>query len=682
MKNPMKRTYNIDMFTVLLTAVFYGLLIIPIDLFMLLKSSSIGFFLAIRLAFRSTGWIMLMSALFIAALFIFIRIIDKIKPNVFKLPLQQAVLIGSGILVPLFFLLFDTFYDKFKVLVALELIGGIVAVLIAGSCYLLLRSGDRSHRLAAMSPKASVIGTLVIVILFGLSFVGGEGTKTVAESNNSTGKSDRPNILLIVMDTVRADHLSLYGYQPETTPFLKKMAEESAVFKNAFASSPWTLPSHASIFTGLYPSQHHTHAEHFWLDDDYRTLAEILSEDGYQAVSFSNNDYITSYHNLTQGFERTWYKGSWTDSIKNLATQCSSLGGSVVSFYSWLWNQIQIKILGKIIKNPASIWDYPDAATTNTSVIEWLNDDRDKRRPFFIFINYMDAHIPYNPDDKTARLFLNEQDLQNSYRLKLRFPPIEYYLDMSKGGYAETDIRIMRTLYDACIRHLDDELEKLILKLKQLGVYDKTLIIITSDHGEYLGTHNRLAHGLGLHDQVLHVPLIARYPKLFKPGTTYDTVVSLIDIYETILSFAKNKERPKGMPKSQLLFDLKKGFRPNVFAEFRFPLHLLINASLRENNSKLFIEQKTIRSKTDQLIWKSRGEPEFYNMIEDPLQLSNLYSKANKKAETMSQQLVSHFKSLNYIPYHTSQDVKKGTDISEKEKRELLERLRGIGYIK
>ena len=648
----------------------------------MLKSHSVGFFLAIRLAFQSCGWIMLMTALFTAGILIFIRIIDKIRHKVFELSLKQAILIGSGIFVPLFFYLFDKFYDKFKVIVGLELFGGIAAALIAGTCYAFLRARERAYRLASMSPKVSIIGTMVIIILFGLSFIGGEGAKTAANLYNSSGRSVRPNILLIVMDTVRADHLSLYGYPLETTPFLNKIAKESAVFKNAFAASPWTLPSHASIFTGLYPSQHHAHAEHFWLDDAYRTLAEILSENGYQTVSFSNNDYVTSYHNLTQGFERTWYKGSWTDSLTNIAESYSTLGGSVVSFYHWFWKEIQINILAKVIHNPASIWDYPKAATTNKAVIEWLNEERDHHRPFFIFINYMDAHMPYNPDEKTARLFLNEQDLKNSYRLKLRFPPIEYYLDMSKGGYSETDIRIMRRLYDAGIRYLDTQLEKLISKFKRSGIYDKTLVIITSDHGEYLGEHNRLAHGIGLNDEVLHVPLIVRYPELFKSGTTYDTVVSLIDIYETILSSANIKEHQKGMPESQILFDLKENFRPNVFSEFHFPLHLLINASLREDNSKLFLEEKSIRSKTNRLIWKSRGGPEFYNTIEDPLELNNLYSKDNKKANAMKQQLLSFYNSLNYMPYHASRNVKKVTDISKKEKLELLERLRGIGYIK
>jgi arylsulfatase A-like enzyme len=655
-------------------SVCYGIIVIPLDFLITSKLNSFGSVVNLLLAFRSSGLIMLMVAILTIILFIIIKILTRIKPERLEVYLQQAILIVPGIFVIVFFFLFDRLYIKSDVLVAVEIIGAFAALLVGGFSYYFLRSGSRSQWLVAISPKVSVIGTLLIILLFGISFVGGGKIASSRKSDYISTKSDRPNILLIVMDTVRADHLSLYGYHLNTTPFLTKMAKESTVFTNAFAASPWTLPSHASLFTGLYPSQHNCHGEHFWLDNSFRTLAEVLYDKGYQTINFSNNGYITSYHNMTQGFERTWYKGRWADDI----TMLKSLGSSVVSFFNWLLNHFQNHILAKIIKNPVSYRDSPKAAITNNAISEWLDHDRDKNRPFFIFINYMDAHLPYNPNDKVARLFLDETNLKRSYREDLRFPPIEHCLDLAKSGYTKTDIEIIRSLYDACIRYLDGELKSLIDKLKHMGIYDKTLVIITSDHGEYLGTKNRLAHGLGLNEEVLHVPLIARYPNLFKAGAKYDTMVTHIDIPETILSFVNIKERPEGIHKTQLLYDLKEDFRPNVLAEFRFPLHLLINASLLDDNSKWFIEQKTIRNKTDQFIWKSRGEPELYNVVVDPLQHNNLYSKDKEKADKLSKQLATNVKSLYYIPRSVSDTI----GVSKKEKLELLDQLRGIGYVK
>jgi len=670
----MKEKNKKDLFTGLTIAVFFALLTMPYDLFISLKSGS-GFIVAGLLALRSCGPIFAAVFLFILVAFILLRLIDRKKPNIIGVPLRQAIFIGSGMFILIFLKMFSKFYDKFEVLAVTEIFGGIAALAVSMISYRLLLSGNRYQQLEGMSPKISLAGIPLIVILFGVSFISGTHVTKDMESGIQSGKSDRPNILLIVMDTVRADHLSLYGYHLNTTPYLKKMALESTVFNNAFAAAPWTLPSHASIFTGLYPSQHKTNAEHFWLDDTYRTLAEVLHDNGYQTVSFSNNDYVTSYHNMVQGFEHTWYKGNWTDEIK---MPDQSLGGSVVSLLNWLWEYFRTDILAKVIKNPASIWDYPSAGVTNKAVSDWLGSGRNKDRSFFMFINYMDAHFPYDPDDVTAGLFLNKEELEMSYRLKLRNPPIEYFLDMSKGGYTEKDIRIMNRLYDASIHYLDGELEKLCDTFKKLGIYDRTLIIIVSDHGEYLGSRNRLAHGLGLHEEVLHVPLIARYPGLFKAGARSDTVVTHVDIPETILSFAKIDERPREKPETQLLFDLKVDFRPNVFSESFFPLNLLVGASLRDDNSGLFVEEKTIRNRNYQFIWKSRGESEFYNVANDPSEMNDIYSSENEKAEDMKRQLLQWTKILPRV----APSVSRASGISKKEKFEMIQKLRALGYVK
>jgi arylsulfatase A-like enzyme len=330
------------------------------------------------------------------------------------------------------------------------------------------------------------------------------------------------------------------------------------------------------------------------------------------------------------------------------------------------------------VENPASIWDSPTAAVTNQALSEWFGNERNPSRPFFVFVNYMDAHFPYNPDDDTARLFLDENELKTSYKLELRFPPIEYLLDISKAGYEENDIQVITKLYDACIRYLDSELANLFQKLEKLGVLDETLIIITSDHGEYLGTRNRLAHGLGLDQEVLQVPLLVRYPPLFKAGSDHDTVVTHVDIPATILSVAQINKRSENAPGTQLLFDVDKGSRTNVYAEFRFPLHLLVTADLREDNSRYFMEQKTIRTQTHQLIWKSRGTPEFYNLIDDPLQVNNVYSHEDMIAQAMQKELGHWRESLqNFIP--SSQQV---PAVSDKERLELIDRLRALGYTK
>jgi arylsulfatase A-like enzyme len=295
-----------------------------------------------------------------------------------------------------------------------------------------------------------------------------------------------------------------------------------------------------------------------------------------------------------------------------------------------------------------------------------------------MFINYMDAHFPYNPDDEFARLFLDEEALRNSYPLKLRFPPVEFALDVSKGGYTPEDLEIIKGLYDADIRYLDGELRSLVQGFKDADIYDDTATIITSDHGEYLGTRNRLAHGLGLHEEVLHVPLLVRYPAVFEHAVRYETVVTHVDVVEAILSLAGIEERPDAMPETQELCAVRSEERPNVFAEVRYPLHLLVNASLREDHSELLVEQKTIRSRRYQLIWKSRGVPEFYHVSEDPMGERDLYSPDDPQAERMQEELVRWADSDVYDRGLDRDDA----GVSEREAQELVDRLRAMGYVK
>ena len=143
------------------------------------------------------------------------------------------------------------------------------------------------------------------------------------------------------------------------------------------------------------------------------TSASLIADKGAAQKlihDLSNNDYISSYHNMVQGFERSWLKGDWVDEVM---IQAQSLERSVISYFAWLWRNIEIHIVARLIENPASVWGQPTAGETNQAIYEWLDHERNLTRPFFVFINYMDAHFPYDPDDETARLFLDEEELED-----------------------------------------------------------------------------------------------------------------------------------------------------------------------------------------------------------------------------------------------------------------------------
>jgi arylsulfatase A-like enzyme len=670
MDKAIKIRTSADLVTAWATAVIYGITAGLLDFLQAALFHGLSLRWASVVGFRAAGLIFIIVGVFALAVLCLLKALAKrgwVSPQ-----FGVAIVIGSGVFPVALIGFFERSLNGYEALIKAELIGGAAILIAAAISSRALRTTQPPKRLFVLSPRFCLISTLLILPLFAFS--------TLARWQASPGparagpkKSSGPNIMLVIIDSARADHFSVYGYRYRTSPFLESLAVESTVFDNAIAASPWTLPSHASIFTGLYPGQHNTHAEHFWLNDSYRTTAEILADHGYQTVMFSNNDYVSQITNLVQGFER--YKGRWTDDARYYG---QGIGRAFDLLLASFWSEWNDRFLSKLVKNPADALDYPTAAVTNSAIRDWLEKDRDKERPFFLCVNYMDVHFPYNPRDETAKLFLDKAALGRSYGLKLRRPPVEYSLDVSKGQYSLEELRIINGLYDADIYSFDAELERLCANLRSLGVYDQTAIIITSDHGEYLGTHNRLAHGLGLNEEVLRIPLLARYPGIFAAGKRVSSMVTHVDLFETVLALAKIEERPSGMPKTQKLFSMPEDGDRYVFSECRFPLHVLVSQSLREDNSRLLVEQKAIRDRTHKLIWKSRGAPEFFDLSNDPFELKNLYTEENEKIQVMSRELFKWMKSD--IP--SIENRRENKRRLPKDDTRLIEQMRALGYVK
>jgi arylsulfatase A-like enzyme len=657
------------------TAVVYGAVAGIADFLRVGLFEGLGWRTAILVGCRSSGYASVLAGLSALALTLVLWELDRLRPGLLSLPQEMAALIGAGAVPLVAVWVHEGDNNGYSVLVKTVLIGGAAAVALYVLSWRALRPEQRTDRALAMLPRLCPWGMAAIIALSVLSTLGPWHSAAGAKAAGGKGATG-PNILLVIMDSARADHFSLYGYRVKTSPFLERLAAESTVFDNAIAASSWTLPSHATIFTGLSPGRHNTHAEHFWLDDRYPTLAGMLGDAGYQTVVFSNNDYVSQDTNLVKGFQRFWYKGRWADDARYSVPSLGRAADLLLQSFSSAW---EAGVSMRLAKNPAAYVDYPSAAVTNRAIEEWLEKERDAQRPFFLSVTYMDVHFPYNPSDEIAKLFLDEAALGRSYALRLRRPPIDYDLDVSKGHYSPDELRIINALYDADVRSMDGELEKLCAKLQALGLYNRTAIIITSDHGEYLGTHNRFAHGLGLNEEVLHVPLLARYPGVFAAGARVGTVVTFPDLFDTVLALAKVEERPKGVTGTEKLFQVPASDLRCAFSEFRFPMHLLLTARLRDDNAGLLVEQRAVRDRTHKLIWKSRGALEFYDLASDPLEMKNLYTADNEQAQAIERELFEWMHSD--IP-----QVPSGPEdrrLSPKENtRSIIERLRTLGYVK
>ncbi|MCA9971131.1 MAG: sulfatase, partial [Anaerolineales bacterium] len=324
----------------------------------------------------------------------------------------------------------------------------------------------------------------------------------------------RPNVLLLVMDTVRAQSMSLHGYGRSTSPNLDRLAASGVRFDRAIASAPWTLPSHATMFTGRW--HHELSAD--WLsplDTAYPTLAEALRGQGYLTAGFVANVFYASYeHGLNRGFVH------YEDYTR---TAGEILAGASLGRTLGCWNRNEIGCQLRPTLGYYELLGRKTAARVNQEFLDW-HAAQDGSRPFFAFLNYFDAHAPYLPPAPYDGRFSSGITRGNPMHINLK--DWEWTPDQQQ---AEQDA------YDSAIAYVDDQIGQLLAELEARGALENTLVLVTSDHGEEFGEHGVMAHSNSLYLPSLYVPLIAAMPGRVPAGLQVPNAFSLRDIPATVL---------------------------------------------------------------------------------------------------------------------------------------------------
>ena len=321
-----------------------------------------------------------------------------------------------------------------------------------------------------------------------------------------------PNVLLIVWDAVRARDLSLYGYERATTPRLSELASAGVMFERAISTAPYTLPTHASLFTGLWAHQQST----TWtvgLDGVPPTLAEALGALGYRTGAFSANHILVTWENgLLRGFS---HASDYVPSLGELA-RSSALVKWFLAFDR--------------VRGVVGWYDQPgrrDAAEISGSFLGWL-DRGAATRPFFAFLNVYDAHDPYLPSAPFDTLFGWPAGAGPAERRRLGALALATQYELSAA-----DIARQRDQYNGAIAEIDEGLGRLLGELKRRGVLENTLVVV-GDHGEAFGEHRAFRHGNDVYLEEVHVPLIMALPGRVPTGVRVPGVVSLRDVPATI----------------------------------------------------------------------------------------------------------------------------------------------------
>ncbi len=371
----------------------------------------------------------------------------------------------------------------------------------------------------------------IVLALFGSIWLD-KRTKLWREASRPMPAPGAANLLLIVMDSVAAGHASVTGYARPTSPTLVELAQRGISFQNAQATSSWTLPSHASMFTGKWP--HDLSAG--WLtplDAAHPTLAEFLGRSGYATAGFiANTQYCAFDSGLGRGFTR------YEDFIfpKLTALKMAVLVNRLMAAAIWLGDfldeRLDFRTVGTEFKKAVKLinGDRKQAAVVNREFLDWLAEHQPPDRPFFAFLNYFDAHFPYQLPPGRIHRFGASHTADRDRDM------IQNWWEIDKRTTEPRDITVAVDAYDDCIADLDEQIGCLLDELHRRRALERTWVIIVSDHGESFGEHPGVfCHGTSLYQTELHVPLIVIPPG---GGTAKQVVpdrVSLRDLAATIV---------------------------------------------------------------------------------------------------------------------------------------------------
>jgi len=413
-----------------------------------------------------------------------------------------------------------------------------------------------------------------------------------------------PSVVLIVLDTVRADHMGLYGYERDTTPRLAEWAQRGTVFDNAFSTAAWTLPGVGSLLTGLYPSQHGAGISGpRRMHDDVPTMAEVLSAAGYDTGAVANVGFLSPVFGLNRGFVDY-----------DLETGGDQGGRRADASVDWALN--------------------------------WLSERSD--RPSLLLLHLFDAHRFYDAPPPARGVFTSEYAADYD-------PATLATLDSRVEAERRGDMDFHVAAYDEEILWLDMQVDRFLNELRENGLFDDTLVILTADHGEAFREHGAIAHGSSLHNEVIRVPLIVWAPGQTE-GQRLAAPVSLVDIFPTVTEYA-------GLPAIETsglslrgalrgeevapraIFAQNRFYRTDLTTLIRWPLKLIQD---HKNQLRMLYDLQLDPGETENL-W-DRDDPDVVRLVNAMRREVRAIRQGREGSEVeMSEELAERLRALGYI---------------------------------
>jgi len=490
-----------------------------------------------------------------------------------------------------------------------------------------------------------------------IAFWGAPAVRSRAAKDSSSAGPAR-TVILIQGDTLRKDHLDVYGYERPTAPALRRLAEEGALFDNAITQTSWTKAAVPSIMTSLYPSTHGVHQIPDRLPASATTIAEAFRQAGYATVSFASASFTGAFTNLHQGFEEL-------HEVESTVGRAGPPGG-----------------------NTKTSREYVDRLT------EWLDYHRDV--PAFVYLHFFDPHSPYEPYPPYGTMWADPKGREEYVRAQEVLKKFVTNAFLADRGMATRDelvkagldpaafIRFSKDWYDGSIRGMDTEIARLVERMQELGMRDRSLVAFYADHGEEFHDHGRMWHGQSVYGEMVRVPLILWGPGRVPKGVKIEEPVELINLMPTLLEYA-DVPVPPGIQGQSLRPLLAAGGRGGGVAaagsEWKRRPVIAEKQPQGGAGHPLLTESYAIMDGNWKLVHNVARPPEMaefelFDFYKDPLDQKNVAADHPDAVERLGKQLEAWKRMATQAKLKPDSEETKGMSA------EQLERLRSLGYVK
>ncbi|MCA9948739.1 MAG: sulfatase [Anaerolineales bacterium] len=523
-----------------------------------------------------------------------------------------------------------------------------------------------------------------------------------------------PDIIFIVLDTQRADRLGCYGYSKNISPHLDQFSSRAILFEQAVAPAQWTVPSHASMFTGEYPTTHQVTQSAHRLSPQRPHLAEILRAANYNTVGFCNNPLVGILNNgFKRGFDTFYNYGGAFPSLPQTASPLPWPFNKGLEAYTQFLRKISYPIQNFFGKSDLAFrvslnaWLTPlwskmanfkgQNERSVNDVIQFLQQQESGKddKPLFLFLNLMETHLPFWPPgefiDKTAPYFRYNKEARTLMRTWNR----EAYRWAAPlaAPLSELEAQVLSDLYDAEVAYQDHYLGQLLTALNGRSRYKETLTVIAADHGDGLGEHGYMGHAFVGYEELIHVPMIMHWPAKWQTGQRISTPISTRRIFHTILDAVGRL--PENVPNFNpieahrlTLQHAAAGDDPEngtAFSEIYPPLNFV--KALETRQPKLLADFRCLALRravvqqdtqtTHKLIHIDENPAELFDLPLDPLELENVHKQRPSTTSRLDQEIKEMVATAV-----AQRDQQITTDpLDQPVDEQLTQRLRGLGYI-